>query len=54
MYNQRINSFGYSKPFDKVKGDDRVLRIRHIKIMNLEIEHMVVIQSLNMFYDLKR
>ena len=43
MYNHKINSFGYSKPFDRVKGDARVLRIRHIKIMNLETNHMVII-----------
>lgn len=36
MYNQRINSFGYSKPLDRVKGDAGVPRNRHIKIMNLE------------------
>ena len=43
MYNQRINNFGYSKPFDRVKGDVGVLRIRDINIIDLEIEHMVII-----------
>lgn len=42
MYNQRINNFGYSKPFDKVKGDVGVMRIHHFKIIDLEIEHMVL------------
>ena len=41
--NQRINSFGYSKRFNRVKGDVGVLRNRHIKIMNLETEHMSII-----------
>ena len=43
MYKQIVNSFGYSKPFDKVKGDVGVLRVCHIKIMNLETKHMVII-----------
>ena len=42
MYNRRINNFGYSKPFDRVKGDVGVLRIRHFKIIDLKTEHMVI------------
>ena len=43
MYNQRIKSFGYLKPFDKVKGDAGILRIHDIKIIDLETEHLIII-----------